>query len=376
MTRPNQRVPRPRGRPINDAGRWIRRGGFVALGLAVALTLTGVASSNRLGFDLAAYVFAARRLLTGEPLYRLDEAVPGPFGRYFASPIAAIAFIPLAALPPWVAVTLWMLLLVAVAMAVGVALVRPLPPYLRPGAAALFVAFLPLGSEIMFGNVSLVSLALALAAWRCRDRPPLAGGLLTCALALKPLPLVVFAFYAAQRRLRVLAWSAATAIIAVVITWPILGPAWIDFARLAAAVASAEPGVGTNIVPLALADSPARYLLPALALACAGGAGLIAHRDRAREGRAHAFALAAAPLLSATIWYPYLIFALPLLLVPPQITARATPGILEYTGRLLPWLVMETQFLREPGRDFIAPFFGLLLLLTLGARALLSKDRT
>src|SRR5205814_5142692 len=117
-------------------------------------------------------------------------------------PIVAVVFVPFAMLPYSVALPIWIGLEVAVGAAVGVALVRPLPVPWRPWAAAGYVFFLGLVLEVTLGNVNLISLALALAAWRLRDRAIPAGILLAAAVGLKFLPLTLLLFYVASGRWR------------------------------------------------------------------------------------------------------------------------------------------------------------------------------
>src|SRR5438105_6803608 len=56
--------------------------------------------------------------------------------------------------------------------------------------------------EVTLGNVNLLSLGLALAAWRFRDRALPAGLLLAAAVGLKFLPLTLLLFYVASGRWR------------------------------------------------------------------------------------------------------------------------------------------------------------------------------
>lgn len=356
----------------------VHRAGLVALALAVAFALESI-TSYPLGYDLAAYLSAARRLLAGEALYPVPSrgaAELGPFGQFFYPPLVAAAFVPLALLPNEVSFVGWTVFLIAVAAAVCVALVRPLRPELRPWAAAAFAFFFPLGWELRLGNLTLLTLAFCLLAWRWRARAKLAGAAFAVALMLKLLPLVLVAFLIAAGRVRLVVWSGVFLACAVGASWPWLGPAWLDYLELLQTLARSAPGKGSNIVPLAFVDSPARYALPALALATAIAGGRFARARQELETYALYVALAVAPLLSSTVFYTYLTFSLPLLVGAGVAAAAAWPPLraLETIARPSAWVLMQAQLLRQPGRDFTLPLLGLLLLLLVGLAPLL-RDR-
>src|SRR5438093_1470587 len=133
-------------------------------------------------YDFHAYWLAGRNLLTGAPLYPDATTILGLPDEFRYLPIVAIVFVPFALLPYSVALAIWIAIELAIAAAVGVALIRPLPASWRPWAAAGYVFFLGLVLEVTLGNVNLISLALALAAWRLRDRALPAGILLAAAV--------------------------------------------------------------------------------------------------------------------------------------------------------------------------------------------------
>jgi hypothetical protein len=293
--------------------------GRVALVLAgayAAATLATAPADRTFGDDLGAYLGAADRLVAGAPLYPAagpDGLTPGGEGAYFYPPLVAAAFVPLAQLPPQTARMTWYALLIALAVAVGAWLVRSVPSERRAWALAACLAYLPLLSELRYGNLNLVTLALCLAAWRFRDRAPLAGALLAAALGIKLLPLALVLFLVAAGRWRIVAWTAGIGLASVVLSWPWLGSAWSDYLAVLRAIGLGVPSAGSNIVPAALAAAPFRYLLPALGLSVAALAGL-AVRRRGGQERAFTTALAAAPLVATTVWYPYLVLALPAIL--------------------------------------------------------------
>src|SRR5256714_8070188 len=181
--------------------RLVWAAGVVVLVLA-SLAAVIVASALPAGYDFHAYWLAGRNLLNGEPLYPNSATILGLPDEFRYLPIVGLVFVPFALLPYADAVTIWIGIQLATAAAVGVALIRPLPAAWRPWAAAGYVFFLGLVLEVALGNVNLISLALALAAWRLRDRALPAGVLLAAAVGLKFLPLTLLLFYVASGRWR------------------------------------------------------------------------------------------------------------------------------------------------------------------------------
>jgi len=231
---------------------------------------------------------------------------------------------------------------------------------------------------LRYGNLNLVTLGLCLAAWRLRDRAPIAGFLLAAALGLKLLPLALVVFLLAAGRWRVVAWTAAFGLAAVALSWPWLGAAWSDYLRVLAAIGSGMPAPGSNVVPEALAGAPLRYLLPVLSLMVAALAGILA-RVRGQEGRAFTTALAAAPLLATSVWFPYLVMALPGIL-----GTDGGPRHGEETGadrhdadghaggwRAASWLAIQAQL---AGAARLLPLLGVLLLVAGGLRDILRRS--
>lgn len=371
-------------RPFAARREWLaHRGGLLAFALAITFALESI-TSYPIGYDLAAYLLAARRLIAGAGLYEVADhgaVALGPFGQFFYPPLVAAAFAPLALLPPALSFTGWFLFLAVVAAAVAWSVVRTLPYALQPWAAAAFAFFFPLGWEVRLGNLTLLSLALCLLAWKHRARPALSGAILAGAIGLKLLPLAIIVFYLAAGRGRTVLWSVAFAAAAVAVSWPWLGAAWVDFAALLLTLARGDPATGSNIVPAIFAEPPARLALPALAIVSALAAGRLARTVPALETYALYLALATAPLVSATVFYPYLVFALPLLVgAGPYLNRwagrlllaaarRPVLRLLEASGRPFAWLLMQAQLLREPGRDFTLPLLGLLLLVVIGLAA-------
>src|SRR5256885_9932978 len=122
----------------------------LALGAAVV-----VASALPAGYDFRAYWLAGQHLLNGAPLYPGPNTILGLPDEFRYLPIVALLFIPFAVLPYSIALAIWTVLQVATA-AVGIALIRQLPPLWRPWAAAGYVFFLGLVLEVTLGNVNLI----------------------------------------------------------------------------------------------------------------------------------------------------------------------------------------------------------------------------
>jgi glycosyl transferase family 87 len=350
----------PPGAPPPEAA--IRRAGLVVFGLAL-FAAAGILASRPLGYDFAAYWNGARHLLEGAPLYPAAGAQGGVFlgfGEFLYEPLVAVAFIPLALLPFEVAAWLWTGLLVVLATALGTVLVLPFRSALRPWAAAAYALFFPLLADITLGNLNLVTVVLALAAWNLRGRPRAAGAVLAAAIGLKLLPVALLLFYAAARRWRIVGWSVATGAAAVALSMPFLADRWAEYLRLFAAVTRESSEFAINVIPAGLGDPPLRYVLPIAALMVAVWAGREEHRGA--SGSAHHVALAAAPLVSPLVWYPYLIFVAPALWGAAVVLAG--PG--RYAA-IAAFIALELPSGRSPFPD--VAFAGLLAVLVIAALA-------
>ena len=340
----------------------VRRAGLIVFGLAL-FAAAGILASRPLAYDFTAYWRGARHLLDGAPLYPAAATQGGVFlgfGEFLYEPLVAVAFIPFALLPFEVAAWLWTGLLIVLATALGIGLVLPLRPELRPWAAATYALFFPLLAEITLGNLNLVTVVLALAAWRLRGRPKAAGAVLAAAIGLKLLPVALLLFYAAARRWRIVGWSLATGAAAVAVSMPFLAERWAEYLRLFAAVTRESSEFAINVIPVALAEPPLRYVLPIAAIAIAVWAGLQEHRGA--NVCAHHLALAAAPLLSPFFWYPYLIFAAPALWGAAVVLA----GPWRYAA-VAAFIALDLPSGRSPFPDIA--FVGLLAVLVIAALA-------
>jgi hypothetical protein len=349
-----------------------------AAGVAV-MVLAGLAglgifiAKQPYGFDLWAYVLAAQHLLAGEPLYPPEPQVPaGPFGEFHYAPSVALPFLVLAPLPFWLTTAVWIGLNTGVAGAIGVYLIRPLPRDARPWAAAAFVLFLPTVLEISLGNINLLTLALCLIAWAQRARPALAGTILAVAIGLKLLPLTLVLFYLASGRSRVAAWTLAVGAVGLIATALLFArdfPAFVgllmtlkDSHQIADLIASSPPAELA-----AMLGSPiGRWLLPVTALTTAIFGGLAARRDQRSETHLHHLALAFAPYLAlyGLMWFPYLVFALPLMAstLYRALLLPRTRGPL-VASLALSWLLLQIVGERNDLVPIAAHLLGLVVLL-------------
>jgi hypothetical protein len=312
-----------------------------------------VASALPAGYDFHAYWLAGRHLLSGAPLYPDATTILGLPDEFRYLPIVAILFVPFALLDYSIALALWTLVQVAIAAAVGVALIRPLPSSWRPWAAAGYVFFLGLVLEVTLGNVNLISLALALGAWRLRDRAIPAGILLAAAVGLKFLPITLLLFYVASGRWRPVLTGAVIGLAGLGIGAVLLTDRTAEYIRFAPRLLEqdwvyahiARPG------PPALAAIFWSELFP-LTLAAGAAlvaviAGVAARRDPAREHTWHALTLATVGYLApfGYFWTTFLILALPLaadtlrraVARPPRERAMVIGAV------VLSWVLMQPQ---------------------------------
>jgi len=376
------------------ARRFVWAAGVVVLVFA-SLGAVIVASALPAGYDFHAYWLAGRNLLSGAPLYPDATTILGLPDEFRYLPIVAIAFVPFALLPYAVALPIWITIQLLFAAAVGIALIRPLRPSWRPWAAAGYVFFLGLVLEVTLGNVNLISLALALAAWRLRDRTIPAGIFLAAAVGLKFLPLTLLLFYVASGRWRPLLTGGVIGTAALAAGALLMPDRTAEYIRFAPRLLE-QDWVYAHIARPGPPELAAFFWSEWFPLVLAGGAALVAvlagvaaRRDRSRENTWHALTLATAGYLApfGYFWTTFLILSLPLAsdtLRRASTMTRSGERAVVVGAVVLSWALMEPQ---QTGTlvPILWHFLGVLLLcavavLSLGsigsvARVSLSRTR-
>ena len=334
------------------ARRLVWAAGVVVLVFA-AIAAVIVASALPAGYDFHAYWLAGRNLLSGAPLYPDGTTILGLPDEFRYFPIVAIAFVPFALLPYAVALSVWLALQIAIAAAVGIALIRPLPNSWRPWAAAGYVFFLGLVLEVTLGNVNLISLGLALAAWRFRDRALAAGFLLAAAVGLKFLPLTLLLFYVASGRWRPVLVGGVIGVAALAIGAVAMPDRTAEYLRFAPRLLEqdwvyahiARPG--PPVLAAVFWSEWFPLFLAGAAVLVALVAGIAARRDPGRENTWHALTLATVGYLApfGYFWTTFLILSLPLAadILRRAVTRPAAERAGFVGAVVLSWVLMEPQ---------------------------------
>ena len=325
----------------------------VAVAVLALLAALVVASALPAGYDFRAYWLAGQRLLTGAPLYPGPGTILGLPDEFRYLPLVAVLFVPFALMPYGVALGIWTALQVAVAAAVGFALIGPLPPGWRPWAAAGYVFFLGLVLEVTLGNVNLITLALVLAAWRLRSRVVPTGILLMAAVGLKFLPLTLLLFYVAAGRWRPVLAGMAIGAVALGLSALALPDRMAEYVRFAPRLLE-QDWVYSHIARPGPPELAGIFWSEAFPLALAAGsvliavfAGIAARRDRTHEDTWHGLALATAGYLApfGYFWTTFLILSLPLAAdtLRRAVTRAPRERAVIVGGVVLSWLLMEPQ---------------------------------
>lgn len=159
--------------------------------LAVALAAAVIGAVIGEFPDLHVYRYGGRSVLDQLPGYESDDPVTGYPLTY--PPFAALAMVPLALLPGWLAAGLWTGLSAA-CLAGAVVLVcrelgRPAPAWLVVAAAAGSLALEPVWQNFSFGQINLIIMVMVLVEMARPDRRT-SGVLLGIAAGVKLTPLV------------------------------------------------------------------------------------------------------------------------------------------------------------------------------------------
>jgi hypothetical protein len=364
-----------------------------AVGVAVfalaLLAAIAVALALPLGYDSRAYWLAAQHLVGGERIYALPDATLGTPDEFHYLPIVAVPFIALLPFSIDVAIRVFLVLQIALAIVVGYVLIKPLASAARPWAAAGYVFFLPMVLEVTLGNVDLISLALALLAWHWRMRLNRSALALAAAVGIKFLPAILLPFYIAAGRGRIVLRAFLFGVAALIVTLPFLWRQTLDYLELlpryadpAWARVHLEREEPAYLVPILWSDA-FPILLALAALACAVACGRMARRDPARETEWHHIALALAPYLTpfGFFWTTFLITSLPLFAVtlPRALALRGAPRAVALAGLFVSWFLMQlvqVQTLWVPVYHAVGVVLLVGIALALMAREPYQRDQT
>jgi hypothetical protein len=295
-------VPAPPGRS------WPRRAGLA--GAAALVIALGARGAMRPGVDLEVYYRAGAHFRAATDLY--EPVVM----RYRYAPGLAALFVPLAAFSFPVARALWAAAGVAIGLAVTLALDRRLggrSPWAVPAAWLLLAQ--PLAQELSYGQVDLLVLGLAFAAFALDDRgrEAGAGALVALATALKVAPALLLVDWLARRRWRPFAGAAAAGLATLAVTalrYGFAGALELHLRWLA------SESHFTKYMVDSVRNQSLWALGRAAGLGSAGGAiacaALVAAVLPAERERRRLLLLAALPLVSGSGWPQFYIVAAPL----------------------------------------------------------------
>jgi hypothetical protein len=258
------------------------------------------------------FLGAAEAVADGESPYPSPDAdVVGLGKAYVYPPLVAQLALPLTLLSTKAAGLLVMALLTAAV--VGTLLVLGVRDWRCYGMAFLWS---PVLSAIQTGNITILLALGAALVWRYRDHARAGGAALGLTLAAKLFLWPVAIWLAATRRIPAAAYAVALALVAIVLSWAIVGFAGLaDYPELLRRLQEFEREQGYTVYALALDLGAAPGVATALWLTLAAGMLLVVVR-LARQGddrRAFVLALAAALACSPIVWLHY--FALLLVVV-------------------------------------------------------------
>jgi alpha-1,2-mannosyltransferase len=330
--------------------------------------LPGAVHGHTVAYDFdRAYLPAAHAVVHGaSPYGPVTRSALGSQTAYVYPPIVAFLLAPLAALPH-VAADLAMTALVALALPALLALlgVRDWRCY---GAALLWM---PVGSAIHLGTVSLpLALGVALV-WHWRTQPWRAGVVLGLVVAVKLFLWPLLLWLVVTRRYRAALVSLVSGAAFLLVPWiPLRGAGLTSYPHLLSLLSSLEARRGFSPAAL-LADlgwswSAAKAAGYAIGVAVLAWAAWTGFRSASRERESLALTLAASLLLTPILWPNYLVLLLvPLALARPRLSVRW----------LLPAALLGEAVI-DPPRWEIVLFLAILVALVGSARGAPRGERT
>lgn len=196
---------------------------LLALGLFV-LYLLVLMSAPAWGFDLEAYLDAARHLARGESMYDPETLAgpfrPGPYKLYLYAPPFAVAMLPFTAVSIDSAAVAWYvgrLALLGAACAV-----IPVRPAIRCATFAVAAVTNPVIVDMNLGNVSVLVTSLLALTWRWLDRA-MGSVALALAMTIRPVLGLVLIWSLLRRRWWAVLWTLVAGIVLILGSLPFVG---------------------------------------------------------------------------------------------------------------------------------------------------------
>ena len=293
---------------------------FLLCGALPLLALYYAIAPNVFGDSQAAdfhysYYEAAEAIRAGENFYPpVDFVVRGQDDLiidYVYPPLVALLTVPWTFMPVGLAEVLLQFLLIAVF--IGTLALLGVRDWRCYGLAFLWP---PVTDAVATGNISILLGFAAAVVWVYRDRARVAGAMLGFSIAAKVFLWPLAIWLVATRRVRAAAWSVAVAVVALLLSWAIVGFRGITkYPDLVSRLADRQDERAYTVyalgVDLGLPEGIAWSLWLGVAVAVLAGCVLLARRGE--EQRAFVLALAAAIAFSPIVWLHY--FALLLVAV-------------------------------------------------------------